>query len=72
MTMTPEAARAVSDAVLSTVECLLDTCPDLQEREIEFLDRSDGEEITVRMMRVRIDGEPFLIQCKRGGTWGTK
>lgn len=67
MPMTAIEARAVSNLVLDTVEGFLDTAPDIEHRTTEIIDRSDGEEVTVRMMRALVDGEPFLIQCKRGG-----
>ncbi len=70
MTRTNEQAREVSDAVLDTVQAFLETCPLLERAdscELSFGERMTGEQPTVRMMRMTLDGENFLIQCKRGG-----
>lgn len=63
MTLDPKKAEA---AVLDTVESFVDTHPELFDADISFVGRSDYGELGTGM-RVTIDGEPYLVQCKRGG-----
>lgn len=58
-------ARVVSDAALSAFENFIDTCPDLEDREIEIAEeRSTGENPAVRMLHFTVDGVRFLLMCK--------
>ncbi len=61
-----------SDAILDVVETFLDGAPTLEEAGVETLafgGRVTGENETVRMMNVGIDGDMYLVVVKRvGGT----
>lgn len=60
--------RHVSDCVLDTIETFLETCPSLNTVEaMSFQGRVTGENSTVRMMDVVLDGETYLVVVKRVG-----
>lgn len=62
----------LSDIILDMVETFLDGAPALEEAGVETLafgGRVTGEDETVRMMNVGIDGDLYLVVVKRvGGT----
>jgi hypothetical protein len=53
-----------SDDILDTLECFLDTCPALEDKDVEFEDRMAGENHTMRTMRIRIGGLWHLVAVK--------
>lgn len=63
-------AKHFSDTILDTIETFLDGAPDLEEADVQTLNFSEhlgGENETVRMMTVTIDGEAYLVVVKKVG-----
>lgn len=59
-----------SDTILDTIETFLEGAPFLEENSVEkldFLSRAEGENTTVRMLTVNIDGDMYLVVAKRIG-----
>ena len=68
MPMTLEQAIAVSKGLLHTMEAFFDTSSTGAEaKSLAFDCHSEGEDPTVRMVRVIVDGEAFLVVAKRVG-----
>lgn len=64
--MTDAEAAHISERLLTTAQLFADTCPELEGKVMEFAEQQEGENPTVRTMKVTVDGEPFLMICKRG------
>ncbi len=56
-----------SDALLDTIEAFIDSCPECEGLNLEFEPRQTGENETVRMQHIIIDGEKYLVVVKRVG-----
>lgn len=65
--MTVPHPREYSDAILDTVEAFLETNPLLEGQDLRYDERMTGEEETVRMQHVYIDGVKYLFQAKKVG-----
>lgn len=59
-----------SDLILDTVVELLDTAPEFTDNpdlHLKFLERVTGENATVRMQKVEIGDETYLVVASRVG-----
>lgn len=62
--------KIYSDLLLDVVEAMTDGAPELEEDGVEqvtFSQRVTGENSTVRMMNVTIDGDTYLVVVKKVG-----
>lgn len=68
--MPTDRTTCYSDTLLDVIETFLDGAPALEEAGVETLSfggRVTGENETVRMMNVGIEGDTYLVVVKRVG-----
>lgn len=68
--MPTDRTTCYSDTLLDVLETFLDGAPALEEAGVETLSfggRVTGENETVRMMNVGIEGDTYLVVVKRVG-----
>lgn len=63
----PHQRKYHSDTLLDTLEAFAETHPDFEGVHLDFQDRATGEDETVRMMQVDLNGEPYLVVVKKVG-----
>lgn len=72
MPMELEEAARVAQGLIDTCDLFADTCPAIEDHEIEEIDDEEddlppppAEPLTQRTLRMKIDGEEFVITAYR-------